>query len=180
MKPEHVPALNNYALTSVRTRDYRRAIRLWQEATALAPERRELQHNLERFRRLTDGDDFQLERSMDRSLEELCAKVDSRRGYMGSTGWLYLPIDDKASYSSSRYEDDRCMYCGGSGDISCPVRGCARGSVRRTRTDVVGRNSVTGQSILKTTPYRVDCSNCSGDGKVDCRHCSGGRARSMY
>jgi hypothetical protein len=181
LQPHHVPSLNNYALTSIRRRNYRRAIHLWEEAADLAPQSPTLRHNFERFRRFADGDPIRLESSLRKTLEQLCAKTGNPGTYRSSTGWLYLPIDAASDdYPSSSYEDRRCMYCGGTGKVDCSVRGCSRGTVRSTRTDVVGRNSITGQPIVKTVPIRVPCRGCYGRGQVDCDHCTGGISRSLY
>jgi hypothetical protein len=177
LRGDHVPTLNNYALASVRGRSYAQAINLWKKAAELAPPSRELRHNLERFRRLFSADGFQLSSSLSHSLDELCAEVDSRGGYISGKGWLYLPLDSAASRSS--YEDDRCMYCAGRGKTDCPVRQCARGTVPSTTTQTVGRNTVTGQAIVKTVKIRVPCRACGGDGEVDCPHCVNGKDRSI-
>jgi tetratricopeptide (TPR) repeat protein len=180
LQPQHVPTLNNLALASVRNRDYRQALRLFQDAVELKPESRELKHNLLRFRHLAEGDLISLDRTLVNLLDGLCRKATSSDQYTGRSGWCYLPLDGDSSYYRSDYLDRCCMYCGGTGYIDCPVRGCSNGTVRSTRTDVVGRNSVTGTPILKSTPIRVRCDTCNGRGKVDCPRCSGGIAGGTY
>jgi hypothetical protein len=181
LQPRHLPTLNNYALASIRGRNYRRAIHLWEEAAEIAPHSSVLRHNFERFRRLADGDPIKLETSLQRDLSQLCSKVGRSSDYRSSTGWLYMPADATAGYyATSEYEDRRCMYCGGTGKVDCPVRGCSRGTVRGTRTDVMGTNPITGQAIVKKSTTRVRCNGCYGRGKVDCEECSGGISRSLY
>lgn len=76
--------------------------------------------------------------------------------------------------TTSRYLDQACVYCNGLGHVPCPDRGCSRGTVGSTRADTVGRNTVTGQAIVKIVPIRVACSRCRGKGSVDCGRCSNG------
>jgi tetratricopeptide (TPR) repeat protein len=124
IQPQHLPTLNNYALVSIRSRSYRRAIHLWEEAAEIAPHSSVLRHNFERFRRLADGDPIKLETSLQRDLAQLCAKVGRSSDYRSSDGWLYLPINATASdYPNSSYEDRRCFYCNGTGSVDCPARG---------------------------------------------------------
>ncbi|MEQ8789884.1 MAG: hypothetical protein RIC55_26555 [Pirellulaceae bacterium] len=176
LRGEHVPTLNNYALTLVRGRSFGQAINLWNKAAELGPPTRELRHNVERFRRLTSTDGFSLSSAQSRSLDELCDKVASRDGYVDGTAWLYMPLDSAASRSS--YEDDRCMYCAGTGKADCPVRQCARGTIPTKTTESVGVNTITGQPILKTVTIRVPCRACGASGDVDCPHCYDGKDRS--
>jgi len=87
-----------------------------------------------------------------------------------------LPAVEYTSPKRERgtYLDQACVYCNGLGHVPCPDRGCSRGTVGSTRADTVGRNTVTGQAIVKIVPIRVACSRCRGKGSVDCDRCSSG------
>ncbi|HEX4142317.1 MAG TPA: trypsin-like peptidase domain-containing protein [Pirellulales bacterium] len=72
------------------------------------------------------------------------------------------------------FEDPWCMFCNGSGEVDCPSRDCARGTVRSTTTSVVGTNPATGERILSSVETEVRCPTCGGKGHVPCKHCDGG------
>ncbi len=171
LQPNHVPTLNNYALVSVQVRNYRRAMYLWEQAVELEPESPVLRHNLVRLGGMFDADNIKRDAAMRRELGDLISQTASSGSQTRGMGWLYLPIDNGRTFSRSQYEDDRCLRCDDTRAVTCPAQGCTRGSVRSMRTDVIGRNTISGQPILKNTPIRIPCGNCRGRGEVPCRDC---------
>jgi S1-C subfamily serine protease len=69
-------------------------------------------------------------------------------------------------------EDTSCCLCNGLKRTKCPFRSCARGSVPKTETVVVGKTP-QGADIYGTNTIRVPCPNCGGDGVVTCPGCNG-------
>jgi hypothetical protein len=76
--------------------------------------------------------------------------------------------------SANAYEDPWCMACNGRGRVDCGIRGCANGSVREFKEEVVNRDPLTGRKIVQRKPVRVPCKTCKGTGKVDCKQCRDG------
>jgi Trypsin-like peptidase domain len=72
------------------------------------------------------------------------------------------------------FEDPWCMFCNGSGEVDCPSRDCARGTVRKIATSVAGINPVTGERITSSVETEAQCPTCGGKGHVPCNHCVGG------
>lgn len=174
-EPELVPALNNYALASLRSGNARRAVHLWETACKLAPQTEAIARNLSMLSCLGSSGHVSLDRSIQKDVDALLSAAGGQLGTRVSTfGFLYMPLDGEQD-TSSQYLDQACIYCNGLGRVPCPVRGCSRGTVASKRTDTVGRNPITGQAIVKITPIRVPCRNCGGQGTVDCGHCSNGK-----
>src|SRR5205085_3417142 len=65
-------------------------------------------------------------------------------------------------------EDPWCMTCNGRSQIPCPARGCSRGTVRGSKTEIVATNTATGDPIYQNRPTRETCEVCGGRGVVDC------------
>ncbi len=172
LEAENAAALNNCALAGLRIGNKRPAMHQLQTAHELAPQSQQITHNISLLSRLAGAGRVSFDRATQKCLDDLCAAAGVTPGSASSSGFLYMPLDS-SSGTSSQLLDRACTYCNGRGQAKCPVRGCARGSVGSTRTDVVGRNSATGQVITNTRPIRVPCRNCRGSGFVDCPHCRG-------
>ncbi len=178
LDPQHVPTLNNLALMSLRNRNYRRAVHLWETAAELAPEDAAVQHNLQCLLRLAHANRLSLDRSALSSMERLCGPAgrnDAPRG-RSYDGWQFLPYGPGGS--SDNYADYRCLHCGGTGSVPCTASGCNGGTVGVQRSDVVGR-ARNGMPIIKKYTVRQRCSRCYGRGVITCPTC-GGSGRSSF
>jgi len=178
LDPQHVPTLNNLALMSLRNRNYRRAVHLWETAAELAPEDAAVQHNLQCLLRLAHANRLSLDRSAISSMERLCGPAgrnDAPRG-RSYDGWQFLPYGPGGS--SDNYADYRCLHCGGTGSVPCTASGCNGGTVGVQRSDVVGR-ARNGMPIIKKYTVRQRCSRCYGRGVITCPTC-GGSGRSSF
>jgi hypothetical protein len=169
---DNVASLNNCALASMRGGNFRRGLHLWLTATKLQADCEAIAHNAMLLSRLADTGNVALDASMRKDLSDLCSQIQGSPRSR-TRGFLYMPLDGTSSPMASLV-DDACIYCNGLGRVECPVRGCSRGTVGSTATEVVGRNPVNGQVIVKNRPIRVPCGTCGGRGQVDCRHCSRG------
>lgn len=178
LAPENVAAMNNCALASMRCGNLRGALHMMISAAEISPQSSELAHNLNQLTRLADAGHLAFDASTRKDISELQATLASSPSPGAGFGFLYMPLN-QASGGSGGLLDQACIYCAGRGQVECPARGCSRGTVGSTRTDVVGRNPVTGQVIVKNTPIRVPCGRCGGRGQVDCPHCSHGMMRSF-
>lgn len=180
-QPEHVPSLNNLALTRVRLKRYRLAVRDWEAALRLVPNCDDVVHNLGRCQALHDKKRFMLDSSTLKALGEV-RKLGADQGaasYQRGTGWHYMSFSPDVGQVSgwpqgASLQDLACSVCNGRAQVACPNRGCRGGNIKELRTRVVGRNPVNGAQITETFPVSVPCPVCRGRGQVDCQTCNGG------
>jgi tetratricopeptide (TPR) repeat protein len=176
--PGHIPSLNNRALTNLRCDNTRGAIHSFELAVGLSPDTTQVAHNMALLARLIDKKRANLDSSSRQKLDSALAATGMDATYRLARGFIYMPFDGGTGVSSDLV-DLTCLACNGLGRVDCPVRGCTRGTVGSTRSDVVGRNTTTGQAIVKVRPIRVPCKKCNGRGAVDCPYCSSGVMTSL-
>ncbi len=182
-RPEDVASLNNRALTEVRMKQLRRAVRDWEKAVEQAPECPEVLHNLRRCKYLHERNVLALDAATLKAIDEVTARADaSRFSFNSGVHWKYMAAKASASGvtgwpGSESLEDRACVVCNGLGHVDCPNRNCRKGSVRVMQTRVVGRNPVTGAKITETVPVPVPCRTCRGQGRVPCKACVRGEGR---
>ncbi len=176
IRPNDAAVINNYAATGVRLGHTQRAVRQWQRIVDMGLEADVLLHNLKRMKSCVQRKTVPLDTRSERDLDDLIAAA-SAGGNFGShtssRGWLYFTSQN--TVGGFYHEDKACMLCDGTGDTDCSVRGCSRGTVKVMSQSVVGRNSVTGQAIVTSTPVPVPCTACSGRGTMSCPGCTSGR-----
>lgn len=176
--PNHVPAMNNLALVSIRAHKYPIALNYFGKVASSSPRPFEVNQNLGRLlnqAKLLDLKKDELKRFTSLHTEAAAYRVD--------TGWMYMPLDgtDKARNEykpfsrESKLEDPSCTICGGYAALPCKVCGRA-GTVFQAAT-YVGSNSTPFGTFYSTTATTTSstCRACNGTGRVDCPACRDGK-----
>lgn len=128
-RPDHIPTLNNLALSELQNKGFLEAIKLWRIALTIEPDNKTVIHNL--FRTVSEGKRSSLYMS-DRFLEiftKECHRLKSDDQFdmalaaAAKKGWIYLSLHDpKKEHSPVFFVDDSCS--------GCQRRGTLRGSNR--------------------------------------------------
>lgn len=179
---DHVPSLNNHAITEVREGLYRQAIRDWNAVLAVGPPPKEVVQNVGRFVWQAQNRRLAVPVTLSRPVKELWEKVQAgAAGYSFDPrhGYLYMPYTGPGANlvgwsDPSAYHDNTCILCDGKGVVPCPHRGCVHGTVRVPKTRIVGRVPATGAPITENYTAKEPCPTCQGRGVVDCPFCQSG------
>lgn len=117
-RPDHVPTLNNLALSELQNKGYAEAIKLWRIALAIEPDNTAVIHNL--FRSVSEGRRSSLfmgERFIEIYTKQ-CRRLkaddqfDAALTAASKKGWIYLSLHDpKKKRPSVFYVDDSCNGC---------------------------------------------------------------------
>jgi S1-C subfamily serine protease len=91
----HVPALNNLALTQVKGRNWGEAHRHWKTAVEIAPDAAEVTHNIGRLIQEVGKNKIDLKPDLLQKFSTMYAKATASgkgRRTIEATGWLYMPL----------------------------------------------------------------------------------------
>lgn len=181
-QPGSVASLNNLALVRMRVNKENTALRLWETALAAGPAPEEIAQNLGRLEELVRVGRLLLKPGAMKTLDDLFARAGGAAQVRSRTAFRYMGLELPGGGplgwpTAIGYEDHWCWTCGGRGEVRCPVPDCARGFIRGTKKDVVARNPVTRQPIVKSYTVRVPCRVCNGRGFLPCKFCNQGKER---
>jgi hypothetical protein len=181
-QPSSVASLNNLALARVRLNKETTALRHWEAALAAGPAPAEIVQNLARLQDLVRAGRLLQKPGATKTLDDLLARAAGGAQVQRPSAFRYMGLqlaDGRALDwpAAVGYEDRWCWTCGGRGEVRCPAPDCLRGLVRSTKTEVVGRDSISRRPIVRSTPIRVACRVCGGRGFVPCKFCNQGKEK---
>jgi len=181
-QPSSVASLNNLALARVRLGKETTALRHWEAALAAGPGPEEIAQNLARVQELVRAGRLLPKPGATKTLDDLLTRAAGGAQVQRPSAFRYMGLqlaDGRALDwpAAVGYEDRWCWTCGGRGEVRCPAPDCLRGLVRSTKTEVVGRDSISRRPIVRSTPIRVACRVCGGRGFVPCKFCNQGKEK---
>ena len=182
--PTNVAVLNNLAICNLHSSDQMQALRNFEAATR-AGSSAAVKANLARLMKFRDKKRVVLPPSAakvasDAVTASILASPEAA-GDIDADGWLFMIIatgrtDVDAGLVKAfagRLTDTTCLKCDGKGSMRCGKCSIGMLTVPGPGT-IVGRNPVTGQSLVESSTQRVKCTACKGTGTLDCDHCNGG------
>jgi S1-C subfamily serine protease len=69
--------------------------------------------------------------------------------------------------------DPYCCRCNGLKTIHCQEPNCINGKVASVRTDITGRDPLTGDALTESSMVSTPCQTCGGTQRVNCPACGG-------
>ena len=189
-------ALNNMAVSCVKSQQVSKAQRFWERALGLSsvnlPE--PIKHNVAKTNRMINKKFYGLsaDKTDRKEFGEFATRINASGGAGGwqlmcpadidgtvRTNLQFILADKRAQQIAGEVVvDTRCVKCDGTSQLQCAVKQCKRGVIR---TDIWGDKLFRhpNGTVVKMgrVVIRVDvsrCRNCSGDGLVDCPCCDNG------
>ena len=187
-------AMNNLAVSYVRSDQMSKAIRVWKEAQYLTKYDlpNEMKQNIDKVVRMMKNNlsGIAPDRNTRKEMEELAEVSGAGTHHIG--GWkLLCPVDlegkpraglgfvianrEAQEVVGDLIEDTRCVSCTGVAWLNCVNRKCQNGQIEvpvygmRKVTFPDGTVQNTGRGIIRIDHVR--CGTCNGNGRIDCPSC---------